>query len=129
MRLIAVKWPHPPGEARSEPSRRLDRVYFNLGGIAIMTLFATGMLNVFANIFMGAKVERWYLVTLGWKLAAALLVILFFIGDLMMTRREKQSKHMLAVQAVLFVVTGILGFFLLKFRPDVEILAQTHVLG
>lgn len=97
--------------------RRIDRVYFNIGGICILALFATGMMNVFSNIFMGLQVAHGYLVTLGWKLGAALLVILFFIGDLMMSRREKHSLPMLIVQALLFVATGILGFYLLEWRP------------
>jgi len=117
LRLIAYKWRQSPTEIRTEDARRWDRVYFNIGGICIMILFATGMMNVFSNIFMGMQVGRGYLVTLGWKLALALLVIFFFIGDLMMSRREKHSKHMLAVQGILFVLTGVLGFLLLEWRP------------
>lgn len=120
LRLFAVKLRQPKNTERPESVKRFDAVYFNLGGICIMLLFATGMMNVFSNIFMGMQVSHGYLATLGWKLAAALLVILFFIGDLMMSRREKHSLHMLAVQAVLFVATGILGFYLLEWRPVVE---------
>ncbi|MBI4179517.1 hypothetical protein HY522_08865 [bacterium] len=118
LRLFAVKFRQGRNEPRPEWLRHFDKVYFNIGGICIMALFASGMVNVFANIFMGMKVEQAYLVTLGWKLAAALLVILFFIGDLMMSRREKHSPHMLAVQAALFVAAGILGFYLLEWRPE-----------
>lgn len=120
LRLFAVKVHHAKGEERSDQVRQLDRVYFTIGGVAIMVLFATGMMNVFSNIFMGMQVGRGYLVMLGWKLGAALLVILFFIGDLMMTRREKHSVHMLMTQAILFLATGILGFYLLEWRPEVH---------
>lgn len=115
--MFAVKFRQPKNAERPEFVKRFDAVYFNIGGICIMALFATGMMNVFSNIFMGVPVEDAYLVTLGWKLALALLVILFFIGDLMMSRREKHSLHMLVVQSMLFVATGILGFYLVKWHP------------
>lgn len=117
LRLFAVKWRQAKDAERPEFVKRFDAIYFNLGGICIMALFATGMINVFSNIFMGLHVDHGYLVTLGWKLGAALLVILFFIGDLMMSRREKHSLHMLIVQAALFLATGILGYYLLEWRP------------
>lgn len=117
LRLFAVKLHQSKTGERPEFIKRFDAIYFNAGGICIMALFATGMMNVYANIFMGMQVDHGYLVTLGWKLAAALLVILFFIGDLMMSRREKFSLHMLIVQAALFVSTGVLGYFLLQWRP------------
>ena len=119
LRLFAVKCHQPKTQERPEFIKRFDAIYFNIGGICIMALFATGMMNVYSNIFMGMQVDHGYLVTLGWKLGAALLVILFFVGDLMMSRREKFSLHMLIVQAVLFVSTGVLGYFLLEWRPKV----------
>ena len=118
LRLAAVKFRQPLGEPRAEWVRKVDTVYFNIGGISIIALFGSGMMNVFSNIFMGMPVDRGYLVTLGWKLVVALLVILFFIGDLMMCRREKHSLPMQLTQALLFLATGILGFFLIEWRAS-----------